>query len=75
MNIRKFNESSDNREMFIKSLSTLFNSWGSDVPSEVFWGANELLDWYEVEFGVKLNIRFDEEDPNCDDVFDAIRQS
>lgn len=69
-----------NKELFIKGLSTLFYSWGSEAPAEVFWGANELLDWYEAEYNVKLNIRFDEEGiyngtDNFDDVIDAIRNS
>lgn len=46
------------KQLFLKSLSTLFHSWGSDTPPEVTWGANELLDWYEAEYNVKLNIRF-----------------
>ena len=62
--------------MLIKSLGTLFYSWGGDTPVEVFWGANELLDWFEDEFGVKLNIRFERDentfDTNYDDVIDAI---
>lgn len=49
------------KELFLKALSTLFYSWGSDTPAEVFWGCNELLDWYEKEHGVTLGVRFDEE--------------
>lgn len=29
------------KEMLVKSLGTLFFSWGSDTPDEVFWGAND----------------------------------
>ena len=47
------------KEMFLSALSTLFHSWGSDTPDEVYWGANELLDWYEAEFNISLGIRFD----------------
>lgn len=25
------------KEMLVKSLNTLFFSWGSDTPDEVFW--------------------------------------
>ena len=67
-----------NKEAFIAALSTLFFSWGGDTPAEVFWGANELLDWFEKEYGVLLNIRFDEEPGYCenfDDVINAIRNS
>jgi hypothetical protein len=67
------------KEMFVKSLDTFFWSWGSDTPTEVFWGANELLDWYEKEFNLSLGIRFerDEEtfDTNYNAVIEAIRKS
>lgn len=67
------------KEMLVKSLSTLFFSWGSDTPDEVFWGANELLDWYEKEFNLSLGIRFERDeqtfDTNYDDVIEAIRNS
>jgi len=60
------------KKLFIKSLGTLFFSWGSDAPAEVYWGANEMLDWYEKEYVVKLNIRFNEEEYNFDEVIQAI---
>lgn len=67
------------KELFIQSLSTLFYSWGSDAPDEVFWGANELLDWYEKVFDVNLGIRFERDEStyedNYDEVIDAIRNS
>jgi hypothetical protein len=67
------------KEMLVKSLDTLFLSWGSDTPDEVFWGANELLDWYEEEFNLSLGIRFERDeqtfDTNYDDVIEAIRNS
>jgi hypothetical protein len=65
------------KEMLIKSLNTLFFSWGSDAPDEVFWGANELLDWYEKEFNLELGIRFVRDEAtwvtNYDDVIGMIR--
>tara|TARA_Y100001938_G_C8040182_1_gene405737 strand:+ start:1070 stop:1282 length:213 start_codon:yes stop_codon:yes gene_type:complete len=65
-----------NKKMLITSLSTLFYSWGGDTPDEVFWGANELLDWFEDEFEVKLNIRFERDEntfeTNYDDVINVI---
>jgi hypothetical protein len=61
-----------NKELFINALSTLFFSWGSDTPAEVFWGCNELLDWYEKEYNVTLGIRFDEENNNFDEVINVI---
>lgn len=65
----------NNKEMFINALSGLFYSWGSDTPPEVFWGCNQLLDWYDIEFDVQLNIRFNEENPNVDEVLEAIRNN
>ena len=53
----------------------MFFSWGGDTPPEVFWGANELLDWYEKEFNVELGIRFDEENSNYDEVIEAIKNN
>jgi len=38
----------------------------------------DLLDWYEKEYNVKLNIRFDETNgfnTNYDDVIDAINKN
>jgi hypothetical protein len=64
------------KDLFIKAIGTLFFSWGSEAPSEVFWGANDLLEWFEKEHNVQLGIRFDEENPdNYNDVIDAIRNS
>ena len=58
---------------FIASLSTLFYSWGSDTPPEVYWGCNELLDWFEQEFDVEIGMRFDEETYNYEDVIKKIK--
>jgi len=63
------------KEAFIKALDGLFHYWGGDTPPEVYWGANDMLDWYEKEYSVKLNIRFDEENHNYDEVVEAIRKS
>jgi hypothetical protein len=64
------------KQAFIKSINTLFFSWGSEAPAEVFWGANDLLDWFEKEYNVKLGIRFDEENPdNFEEVIEAIKNS
>ncbi len=66
---------------FIKALNTLFYSWGGDTPPEVFWGTNELLDWYEKVFQVDLGNRFDEENFDDDNfgnfvkVIDSIKRS
>lgn len=49
------------KELFLEALSTLFWSWGSEPPAEVIWGANELIDWYEKEYNVKINERFTED--------------
>ena len=67
------------KEMFVKSLDTFFWSWCSDTPTEVLWGANELLDWYEKEFNLSLGIRFERDektyDTNYNAVIEAIRKS
>ena len=63
------------KELFIKALTGLFNDWGMDTPPEVYWGTNDLLDWYEKEYNVLLGIRFNEEEYNFDDVIQAIRNS
>lgn len=69
----------DHKEQFIKALSTLFFSWGWDTPEEVYWGANELLDWYEQEFDIKLNIRFEINpttfEPNYTKVIETIQNT
>ena len=64
-----------NKELLIKSLGTLFYSWGGDTPPEVIWGGNEILDWIEIEFNVKFIIRFSEEEDNYnyDEVIEEIR--
>jgi hypothetical protein len=63
------------KDIFISALDTLFWSWGSEPPAEVYWGANELLDWYEAEYNVILGIRFDEENENYEEVIEAIRNN
>lgn len=64
------------KELFIKSLNTLLSSWGSDTPCEVIWGANELLEWYELEYNVKLNIRFVEvSEPDYEGNFEKVIES
>jgi hypothetical protein len=62
------------KELFISALGTLFWSWGSEPPAEVYWGANELLDWYEAEYNVILGIRFNEEEENYEDVIETLRK-
>lgn len=63
------------KEKFIEALNTLFYSWGGDTPPEVFWGGNDLLEWYEAEYGISLDIKFDELNPgNFDDVIKEIRR-
>lgn len=51
-----------NKELFLKALSTLCYSWGSDTPVEVVWAFNELLDWYEQEYNVTCPYRLLEND-------------
>ena len=54
------------KDLFIKALSTLLYSWGSDTPSEAIWAANEFLDYFEKINGITLSGRFEEidETPN-----------
>jgi hypothetical protein len=63
------------KELFISALNTLFWSWGSEAPAEVSWGCNDLLEWYEAEYNVLLNVRFEEDCQNYDKVIEAIRES
>jgi len=51
-----------NKKLFCQAINTLLWSFGSEPPAEVIWGVNELLDWYEEEYGVKLGIRLTEEE-------------
>lgn len=60
------------KELFIKALNTLFWSFGSEPPAEVIWGANDLLEWVEVEYGVKLKNRFSEDLDTMGDDFEAV---
>ena len=69
-----------NKELFLKALSTLFFSWGSDAPPEAYWAANEFLDYFEAVNGVKLDVRFDEAydgnnyQDNYEEVIEKIKQ-
>jgi hypothetical protein len=67
-----------NKELFIKALSTLFFSWGSNAPVEAYWAANEFLQYYEAVNNVVLGIKFGEDDTdqdNYDKVIEAINKS
>lgn len=73
--LTKFNESNyemmREKESFIKALNTLFWSFGSEPPSEVIWGANELLEWFEKEYSVRLS-RFTEDDRTISSDFNKV---
>ena len=60
-------------EKLLKSLGTLFYSWGSDTPPEVYWGCNELLEWIETEYDINIGMRFDEENLNYEEVVSKIK--
>lgn len=66
----------NHKELFIKALETLFFSGGSDASVEIFWGANDLLDYYEAVNNVKIT-RFKRDnktyEDNITDVFEEIR--
>lgn len=62
-------------DLLEKFLKTMFYSWGSDTPSEVFWAGNEFLEWLEKQFGIKLENRFNEGvllNENEEDEFGAV---
>lgn len=51
-----------NKKLFCQAINTLLWSSSSESPAEVIWGVNELLDWYEDEYGVKLGVRLPEDE-------------
>ena len=61
-----------NIELFKKAMGTLFYSWGSDTPEEVYWGANELLDWAEKEFNIELPLRFERDEETYEDNYEEV---
>jgi hypothetical protein len=63
-----------NKNLFINALNTLFWSFGSEPPEEVIWGANELLNWFEIEYNVKLQNRFTEDPFTMEDNFEKVIQ-
>jgi hypothetical protein len=69
-----------NKKEFFAMLSTLLGSWGGDTPPEATWTANELVDWVEKEFGVKVESRFAEaydekaEEDHNDNVIEELKR-
>lgn len=66
----------EHKDILIKALNTLMYSWGGDTPPEAVWAGNELLEWFEAQFQIQLNERFDEDNGNGDNfeaVIEAIR--
>jgi len=61
-----------NPKKLIKVLDTMFYSWGGDTPEEIIWSANELLDWLEIEFNLKILIRFEIDEGYCSNYEDVI---
>lgn len=61
-----------NKQSFINALSTLFWSFGSEPPAEVIWGANDLIDWVEKEFVVKIENRFSEDLDDMHQSYEAV---
>jgi len=51
---------------FKQAIETILYSWGGDTPSEAIWAANELLDWLEMEYNIKIELRFAEIDGERD---------
>lgn len=60
-------------DMFLAAIDTLFWSGGSEPMPEIIWGANDLLDWFEAEYDVKLNMRFTEDCENYKEVVAQIQ--
>lgn len=48
------------KKLFLKAILTTLAAWGGDTPQEALWAVNELLDWFEAEYNVKLDIQVDE---------------
>jgi len=44
------------KDLFLKAISTMLHSWGGDTPPEAYWTLTELIEWYEAEYGVQLDI-------------------
>jgi len=42
------------------SIKTLLFTWGSEAPAEVIWGLNEMIEWLEQEYNIKIDGRFEE---------------
>jgi len=55
------------KDLFVKALSTLLFSWGSDTPPEAIWAANEFLDYFEKVNKITLSGRFEETDYDNED--------
>jgi hypothetical protein len=62
------------KKIFIDALNTLFFTWGGDPPPEVYWAGNDFIKWYEAEYNVNIGIQFDEQNPNFNDVIEAIKK-
>ena len=59
------------KKLFIDALETLLHSWGGDTPQEAVWGVNELLDWYQMEYGIYID-RLDPEDFSSEELRNQI---
>ena len=60
-----------NKEMFISALTSLMFTWGGDTPNEAVWVGNDLLNWYDKEYGTTTE-RFKELEKQSDLNFDAV---
>lgn len=61
-----------NTELLSEALSTFFSSWGSDTPQEVYWGTNELVDFLNAEFELKLPYISMEDEDSKEKLLDTI---
>ncbi len=43
-----------NKDLLLASIETLAYSWGSDTPSEVYWGFTGLIEFLNAEYNVNI---------------------
>lgn len=64
------------KDKFLAAIRTLMWSWGGDTPPDAVWAANEMIEWAEAEYGIKIDRRFAEvtepEYENNEDVIDEL---
>ena len=64
-----------NKTEFLKFIMTLLDSWGGDTPPEVFWGLNEMLEWYSKEYNIIIPMEFDEDGENANEIIKFLEEN